>query len=381
VKYIKLFESMTSTKMVHHMTLEEYKREIVPLIIELKKILRKKFLLIYPGNYNGINFLPKDKWVKAKVDWSLNMWKKNDWKVTEDIIKERTEEAEEEWVKSGGKDRYDPKLYKRFKEIKDILEKRYLDTSKIDLSKAHKDNKKEVREALTSDTYVNEIKNGVINYSEMEEVCKYHNIRIPKRVLELKTRYEGKGKEYIRRLTVANKEFKQEIRKHLSQYIEELKDIKRENILKRVEYIIERNPDRFTNEIDQEIRKYLNYNFKKSKWERVNKVYKLSFNESIEKDCEEYAESYISNFIHRLEDKTNIINTKLDIPEIEFNNTTFRSGQLETNFILTYSNSIKLTGYCNVIIAGGYVQSLHQRYLFHFYLNGNKVSLEQIDKF
>jgi hypothetical protein len=378
MKYLKLFENMSKElKPIHHMTLSEYKDQVIPLIVELKKILRKKFLLPTPESYYpSFNYLPKKEWIEAYINKQLKFWERSPYGDKQDFINKEKERALIRWDKEGGKDKIDQKLYDRFLEIKNILEPLYLESQKIDLSKAHRDNKKEVREALTSNTYVNEIKSGKLSYTDMEEICDSHNIKIPKRVVELKQRYEGKSGDYARRVLNANKKFKETIKEHLSQYIEELKDIKRINLTSRVKGFLEEKHDRFTKHLDGELISLLNYNYDNEKWERIK-----GFDQVVETKCVEYAESYIFTFISRLENKTNVINTKLGIPDIEFSETSFKSGQLETNFKLTYSDGTELTGYCNVIIAGGYVQTLHQRYLFHFYLNGKKVSLQQIDKF
>ena len=95
--------------------------------------------------------------------------------------------------------------------------------------------------------------------------------------------------------------------------------------------------------------------------------------------CNEYVESYIQKFIGRLENKLNLVNSKWGIPTIEFSNTSLRNGQLKTDFSLTYSNGKVITGNSKVILAGGYIQVLHTRYLFNFYLNGRKINMEGID--
>ena len=357
---------------VRHMTLEQYKTDIVPLVIELKKLLRKNFLI--PAGYTTLQHLTHDEFIQQEIEKGEKTNKINKFNLGEDYYRDY---AEKRWVSSKLKETEIPtEIHNRYKELYNELAPLFINVDRVELSKIHKDHKSEVRRAISEDVYIKELKEGTIDFDLVENVCGSLGIKVPKRLYDLKEKVE-QGL-YSRGYISANKEFLKSIRNYLTPYTDKLRKIKRDQLessMKAFEssdysslYDYCHKGLNYNTGLYQELRKFYN------KSGRVENVEKL-----IQDACKQYSDFYISNFIFRMEDKTNLVNVKWGIPEITFSDTSFRGGEFQTNFKLTYSNGNVITGDSKVIIAGGYIQCLHQRYLFHFYYNGKKVSLEQID--
>lgn len=358
---------------IRHMTIGQYKTDIIPLIIELKKILRKKYLIC--AGYSGLEYLTYPQFITQQIKKGRKSSKINGFTSLDDnYYKER---AEKKWDASKlKKDKIPTDLYNRYREIVDILSPLFIDPSKSDLSKLHKDNKSEVRLSISDDIYLEELKNGTINFDLINTVSDSLGIKVPKRLYDMKEKVSSGiyNREYVK----LNKEFLKSIRNYLTPYTNELKQIKRDQLNGVIKSYLDSNMTNFY--------KYCSMNFGKDMglYSEMNRFFKNgekvpNINELIEKSCEDYVDQYINTFIHRIEDKTNLINVKWNIPEITFSNSRFSDSKLQTDFMLKYDNGNIITGDSRVIIAGGYIQCLHQRYLFNFYYNGKKVSLEQID--
>ena len=222
LNYIKLYENMNDNKVVRHMTLSEYKTEVVPLIMELKKILRKKYLKLV--DYYGLTYLPYEEYVNYKTEIGLKRTKKLGYGLDEDYHRKS---AESSWGASKLKtDPIPTDLYNRYKEIEEQLTTFFgEDALKFDISKAHKDNKPVIRRCISDDTYINEIKNGELDFETLESICSSLGVRVPKRVLELKDMYSGSSYQRAE-FTRTNEEFTKSIRNILSPFTDEIKEKK-----------------------------------------------------------------------------------------------------------------------------------------------------------
>lgn len=362
---------------VRHMTLEQYKKDIVPLIVELKKILRKKYLI--PAGYHSLKHLTKPQFIEKEVKEGVERSKKNGYSNLDADY--HREYAEKKWEKSNLKsDEIPQDLYERYLEIYNTLKPLFINENKFELSKLHKDHKSEVRHAISDDVYINEIKNDQVDFNLLEKVCKSLGVILPKRVYDLKEKSEAGV--YKRGFVKANEEFLKSIRESLTPYIDELKLIKKNHIMGVVEKYEKSDYNSIYDYVSSLSRKFDTplYNQLVRFFDRKNQLQRIpDFDEKLEDICTKYANSYITSFVGRMEEKTNYVNLKWGIPTIEFSNTSFHGGEFETNFKLTYNNGEILTGDSKIIIAGGYIQVLHQRYLFHFWHNGKNVSLEQMD--
>lgn len=367
-----------SNKLVRHMTLSEYKTNVVPLIMELKKILRKNYLKCV--DYTGFTFLPYEEYVDYFIKNSLK--RNTPYKLGEDYYRGY---ANELWSKSNlKKDPIPTELYNRYKEIHKQLNSMFGEGAEkyFDISKSHKDHKPEVRRCISSDVYINDIKEGIVDFETLEDVCSSVGVRIPKRVLELKDKYSGTNYQRSE-LTRMNEEFVKSIRDVLSPFTDEIKKSKRDSLEYQLKdyqksgkrlYNYTSIGNKRNNLLYQELSNFVKFN---NNHEEL--LTGSEYETKMTNMCNEYTELYIQTFIHRLENKLNLLNSKWGIPKIEFSNTYLRNGQLETNFSLTYKNGKVITGDTKVILAGGYIQVLHSRYLFNFYLNGKKINMEGID--
>lgn len=359
---------------IRHMTLEQYKTDVVPLILELKKILRKGFLK--SSGYTGLLYLTKDEYIQKEIERGRGRVSStlNKWKLDDDYYREY---ATQTWERFKLKDTPIPvELYNEYKNIYNKLSPLFIDPKSVDVSKAHKDHKPEVRKAISDDVYIQELKSNEVDFTLIENVCDSLEIKVPKRLYDMKEKVEQGI--YDRGYLKANMKFIESIRTYLLPYVDKLRKIKRDHIegsMKAFEESDRKSTyDYFYKKLDN-----INLYNEMSVFYNTDKTRVGDVENRIQKMCIEYSDQYVNNFIFRMENKTNLINIKWGVPIITFSNTTFDSGELGSNFILSYSNGNKITGDSKVIIAGGYIQCLHQRYLLNFYYNGSKISLEQID--
>jgi len=354
-------------KNIRHMTLEQYKEQIVPKIVEMKKIIRKKYLK--SAEFYGILHLPKEEYVSYQVEKARGREYFDE--------KFQIEFANEGWHKMGLKtDPIPAELLEGFNKIFNEISPLFINHTKADISKLHKDHKAEIRRAIDTDVYVKELKSGELTFDELEPICDSVGVRIPKRVLELKEKVEAGL--YSRESVKVNSEFLKSIRNFLAPMVKELEQMKRDQLMA------------WVNEFEGQDKSFYDY------WDKTKKRRDVSgelamlfrgkqrsddFDKRLKNLCEHYADSYVSTFIGRLENKLGHVNLNWGIPKIEFiSDRRFTGGQLNVDFQLTYDNGEVISGNSNVIIAGGYIQCLHQRYLFNFWHNGNNVSLEQMDQ-
>lgn len=359
-------------KLVRHMTLGEYTELVVPKIIELKKILRKKHLMSV--GYYGLKHISYDEYMTNGIE----KYKSSKYYLESEMDSE-IESLTGGWVRSKLKPESTPtELLEAYENIFEEIAPLFMKHENVELTKAHKDHKAEIRKAISDDTYVKELKSGVITYIELEAICDSVGVRIPKRVADLKEKVASGM--YERGYVKANGKFLASVREFLTPYIGQLQAMKREQLMHWVDmtesqsksayrfWALEKNSESVYSEISR-------------LFEPSGNVRVSDFNKRITEMAEYYAESYVQTFIGRLENKTNIVNLNWGIPTIEFTSECeFSSGQLNVGFTLTYENGQEIHGSSKVITAGGYIQCLHQRYLFHFWHNASQVTLEQMDE-
>jgi hypothetical protein len=357
---------------VRHMTLEQYRTNVIPTVVELKKVLRKKFLIT--AGWYGLEHLTKDEYIQREILKGRKSSEINNYRLGDSYYEEQ---AIERWNHHKYKNTEIPtELYNEYTNLYNKLVPLFIDPKKVELSKIHKDHKSEVRRAISDDVYIKELKEGTIDFTLVQNVCDSLGIKVPKRLYDLKEKVE-QGL-YNRGYLKANKEFLQSIRTYLTPYSDKLKKIKRGQLDAAMEAF------EATDYID--VWSYCSKKLDRdmSIYNEINRLYKGNVRVAdaevkIQSLCKAYADQYITSFIFRMEDKTNLVNVKWGVPTITFESGRFSGGEFVSAFTLTYSNGNVITGDSKVIIAGGYIQCLHQRYLFHFYYKGKKVSLEQID--
>ena len=358
------------------MTLEEFQENVTPLIQEIKKLLRTKYFKT--KGYYSIELLTKDEYFKSEIE---------DLKKRGYEILANEEYVQEDWDKMGLKNDTPPKeLTDRYQEIISKLSPLYFNLKYASTEKP-KTNKHIVRAAISDEVYLREIKEGEYSFKELENVTNSLGIKIPQRLLKLKAkaeRYDNYDHSMKIMMIKRNQKFIDDIRISLEPYKEDLKNKQRDKILK---FHKEFEESGFTsvgkyveNKTDDRNEKAYISSFFYSYYDRFGK--KISnYNEKLEQDCEDFAESYVRTFIERIEEKLALVNDKYGAPEIDFHRIKFSYGNLEADFTLTYLDGMKLIGDTQVIVAGGWnIQSSHTRYLFHFYNKGKRVSLKQIDE-
>ena len=372
--------------LIRHLTLDEYQTEITPKVMELKALLRKKFL--YNRFYgSGFGFETADQYIQSELDdckaRMLELFAENNLSEPlpereQSFLDEAMERAKQEALEKLDRNKIKPTAkmpeghYDAAKAILDELEPRFTLPRIVDWSKAHKGNKEEVRYALDSNYYIKDLLQGTLSLERLEEICASVGVRIPKRIYN----YSVETKErYVRKVAAkSNGDFLNEMDKALEPYTDELSEYMN-NELKRIYdgYLKAGSPDVFTygiNHLEPDELRHL-FTILDDGWDVASK-----------KICEQYVSDLTLKFLIRLNEKLSEVNKSHGTPKINLSRLSFRAGTAEAEIIMTYEDGLKVVAETKLILAGGdagYVQRLHYRYLSHFFVDGKAISQEQLD--
>ena len=344
-------------KEVRFITKEEYVENVLPLVKEIKTFFRKKFL-INTSFFNGI--YTYNEFIIKYIDYNMNV-RGDEYNFGEDYYREK---AIKRLDREGIKKDVPQEVIDRKNEIMGIFGEIFSIKNDGEILRMTKDNKIEVRNAINYDIYIDDIKNNKVNFDTIQRVCDSLGIKLPKRVLSLKAKQESG--HYTKMFRKSNEEFLKVINDLLEPYKEQLRKIYIDSVMSSIKKFEEsglsfRDYVRINGE-DVFISPYIGSN---------------NFDDLLDKKSNEYSNDYITKFILRLEEKLSDINIERGFPKITFDSHNFNSNEFQSEFTLTYDDGFVLTGYSNVIIAGGYIQKLHQRYIFNFFQDGKKVNINK----
>ncbi len=370
------------------MTVVEYNEKITPTFKEFHKFLRKNEKYFKCAEYYGVVYLTYPEYFEREMaDYS-----KGEYKIL----------ANKEYIDKGWRANSDRLTTDAPKEIKE----KYLEFlvffkenfGEENIRKIEKDelksNKRSVRRAIDSDLYVNALKDEFISVEKLDAVFASLGIKIPKRILDLKNKIvtQGYNRSAENALMVQSKEFGNILRTALKPYYEALKNVKRNNLM----FII--------NKFEKEFNSTNIYRFEQTFKNRAFRaevtsvigtffqgeneggygskyIYKRkqNFDVLLEKKASDFAEEFIATFVFRINEKLKVVNNKLGTPTIEMFNVEFSNGEFEGLVSVTWGNGVKITIEAQVIIAGGYIQVEHYRYLLKPFYKGKFIDLENID--
>lgn len=398
--------------LIRHMTQEEYLERYSSLFKELSAILRKKEVLpysrlpeqkkmflcgsqsLYYTTYaeflaNQINSVHENHRENIHPTMVENGEEERSLNILEDLIKETQEEAYHQFVtKNGGKEeeKY-PESNRRATEIcNKIISK--LSSSRFDLKDLKKSNKLEVRRAIDGNTYHEDMKNGLITLEKIESICASVGVKIPK---QFYTEAPPQTVTPLQRLGIGleGKDFyllvKDSFEPHRNTVVQKWNQDDKEitDLLDSFRFDETLLP-RETNEgmALRKVEAFSEVNSKAKEKMHMLIGYTINGFSYIEKLNEDLADMFCAKLAFRLVGKLAAINDKVGLPNLSINRCEFVDNGICTDFDLTYNHEsinnnahqLELKIKTETIVAGGYYQSMHYRYLVKPYHNGKMVN-------
>jgi hypothetical protein len=380
---------MSTFKKAYEMTLEEYRELVVPNIVSYFKFLKKNSKFFVKADYYGLRYLSWNEYSqKAEESYDPKHHSNLPYdsfmkKLTEDRWRQATQN---ETVQA------DEKLIEEKEVLFDNVAKFLTveDVKKFEEDEK-KSNKRIVKRSADSGLYVQDLMDGKMTPERVQQIFDSVGVRVPKHVQEMKDKvqYQGYSRSTHDRLVRSSKDFEVKLRKELEPYMHHLELRYKISIEKLVNDFLTVAPNfkdsRFA------IGEYCNrkatsrsdYESKRTTLQRyVEGIQKVSlYDERLQEAAKQYAESFIGEFLFKVQDKLKVITAKKGIPTFEISELKFGSGRAVGNFYIHYPDATTLRMETEIIFAGGYnIQRLHDRYLFKVFKDGKLVKLEDIDK-
>ena len=346
--------NMVPTKPAYLMTSNEYQEDVVPYFVELKAILRKKFFLA--ENSYDFEFFTRDGLLA--------------------YAEQKSKYAKEDLLnlidKKKIKDTPAPKqMLDRFSTLLGLIISHFEPHHSCHIMRCLKSNKSLVRDAMDYQ-YLTDIANRKFTLSRVQEICDSLEIRVPKRLLDLKTIDEAKN---YREMSPLSKEFYDKLQAEITPFRIRLNAFRKDQIDTLLKSFPTKLGDNFTKNLTKKIIKSVG----SSDFAVLCDIAHLGYDKTVELECKKHVINMLSKFIRRMEENLSNINTRLNVVEIKFHHTTFSAGIIETVIWFTYDNNENITCESSLIIAGGHIQRLHYRYLTNFFYKGKRVSQYELD--
>lgn len=374
-------------KPAHLMTLEEYRENVSPLIVEFKAILRKKFL--FDCTFNEWKYVTYEEYkseamqeceqrVNELMAQVVAMEKETgkphpNPNLRVELMQNGIDSIEERIEKEQIKRTTMPvEMRSRAKEILQELSERFTINARFDLKALEKTHKPVIRHALESDSYISLLLTDELSHDQLEKICASVDIKIPKRIYQFKSM----NTDYHRdALLPFNRAFYDSLIANLSPYTKQIADSKLINL--------KRYFDDFYASGYSSLKEVIPFAEKHqvpdAELRDLFKVIDKGWDDSIDQIVKDYIDQLILRFIYRAEEKLSLIVRVWQVPNIEFHQLHFNKGILESKFVLKFNNGEVITGYASIILAGGYEVVLHTRYLIKLQYKGKTLSQEQLD--
>lgn len=369
----------------HLMTLNEYKEKVTPVLKEYNKFITKNRQYFKPIGYYGLKTETYTEFVISEI----NRLVKGGFKTlaTKEYVTEK-------WIESGRvTDEIPQEINNKYSELIEKLTVLFGEQISKVQSDETNNNKRSVRRAIDNDYYIDAMLDDVLNPQRLEEILKSVGLKMSKRLSDMKYKVEHEGykRSYSNEAAERNKEFAKKISSILKEeeVVLQLKDRKRNDIISLCDrFDSEGNNDIY--EFSKRVQKgnpgassilYKLYTGDKNDYSRKSPLFRVDrFDELVEEMCNAYVEAVISRFINRANKKLAVINKNLGLPDVKIGHFTV-NGDIEGEVDLVWSNGYELKLKARIILAGGtYQVVLHERYLMHFFKDGKKIEIEQIDQ-
>lgn len=367
-------------KLIRHMSLKEYKENIIPLIIELKAILRKKFVFQHTSHRGLSCFVNADEYIELMKSESVKCVDSNNWgedrederqAYRKELVKKAESEANEYLLKNKIKptDKMPKGMQDRVNKICNTINPLLTLARVFDLSKMSKDHKSEVRYAMDSDVYIKDILLDNINVNKIEIICAEVGVKVPKRVYNFASSEEGSS---VKGTSPANMELFNKIKESLRPFTDEIADIQIPTLKSAFEkYDNLENKSSFI--------KFVVDNYEGIDAQCLIILSKNGWERGLSQIKDMYLESLVSRYSFRVSSEMAPIINKYGQPSLSFKEISFNAGTVEAHIALNWGNLV-ISCDSKVIIAGGMIQKLHYRFLTHYRLNGTLLSGEKIEE-
>ncbi|PSV00496.1 hypothetical protein [Photobacterium kishitanii] len=352
----------TDLPLVRHMTLDQYVKDVAPLVKEFRGLLKKKFYIkSYNSDFGYCSYSDYIEHVKG-------------------IFYSGQGIALTQLGRAGIKENDAPEeLTNRLSELQNILATVFdvdMDSLRVsfDINTPvfEKTHKMVVRYAL-EEKYITDIIKGDLNLDQLEDVCASVGVKVPKRVYELKN--IGLD-EYKRSLSPVNKAFLETFDKSLEPCKEELKARRKSQI----DELLTKHPIAQGQDIPSD------YYDEVKNYQDLAVLYKIAYvgyEEAVKFFSDRYVSDMLLLFVSRVASKLNNLNDTLKDSsfKVNVNDASYINGIIEASAVFTYGDAVSVKCDSKLIIAGGFVQREHYRYLTNFWINGTKANQERIDNF
>lgn len=371
-------------KKAYQMTLSEYQQTVTPLLNDFFKFLKKSKKFIKQG-YFGLEYLSFDEYIGLAKENHLKSEYFSKYPFDPTLATSNWRKILESEPIQASESEIDTKEELFKKVIVYFTDKGVKNFEKDEI----KSNKREVRRAVDADLYVKDLIEGNLTPSQVEEIFLSVGLKVPKNVQEMKEKVskQGYNRSIHDRLMISSKDFEEKIRKALKPHMDKLADRYRSSVNSVVEDFFKwcqntgmDSVSKYAQSVTQSRSDYNNktqllykYTVKGQKSDKYDQMLDVA--------AERYAESFVLEFVLKVNDKLKVLNQKKGIPTFEIKNLQFSQQRIEGFFDIHYSDGTSLYLETDVILAGGYnIQGLHNRYLFKLFKDGKMVKLEDIDK-
>ncbi|ELP5903190.1 hypothetical protein QTV49_005252 [Vibrio vulnificus] len=367
-------------KLIRHMTLDEYKESIIPLLVELKSILRKKFIFQHIS-YNGLScFVTADEYMALMKSESVQYMDSNDWgedreeerlNYREELLQEAESKANEFFLKHKIKptNKMPEGMQERLNEICNTINPLLTLKRVFDLNKMCKDHKSEVRFAMDYDAYIEDVLLGNISFEEVEHICADVGVKAPKRVYSFASADDSCSN--LKGDSPANQELFNKIKESLKPLTDEIAEIQIPKLKAAFEKYesLERKVSFITFVIE---------NYEGTDARCLIMLSKEGWNKGLTQIKDMYLDALVSRYAYRVSSEMATVICKYGQPSLSFKKIDFNAGTVEAYIALGWDN-LEITCESKVIIAGGMIQRLHYRFLTQYRLNGVLLTGEKIE--